>query len=177
MKIINAQEQYVKAKNEIAIFLGGSCGSKNWRNDVIKFLKQIEKDKVLALSSMVLINPFIKNWNPTDEDLEKQIKWEAEMIDQSDIYSCYLDSSSEAAISLFELGRSLYQFKDKYANWNLAYRIIVSAHPEYARLKDLDFELKAITKNWKSPINGVLNEKNVTMHASKVLESYIKLSK
>ena len=180
MKILNPKDtlEYKKADNEILVFLGGSCSDKsNWRNSVIRFLEKIESDKMFSLDNLVIVNPFIRNWEPTEEDLQKQIEWESAMIEQSDVYSCYLDTSSEAAVSLFELGRSLYQFKSKFSNNRLNYRIIVSAHPDYARVNDVKFELIAATKNWKTPITEINVEKNTSAHASKILESFIKLAK
>jgi hypothetical protein len=127
---------------------------------------------------MVIVNPYLKDWPTEEEEVKKQIEWESSMIDQSDIFSCYLDSSdSDSPMSLFELGRCLYQFKSKFAGMKLNYRILVSAHPDYKLMKNLEFELAAATKNWKAPISNITAEKNVSMHASKILESYIKLSK
>lgn len=179
MKVITPSEGiYKKAENEILVFLGGSCTDKNnWRTRVAKFLEKIEEDKVLSLDNLVLVNPFISKWNPNEEDLQKQIEWESAMIDQSDIYSCYLDNSSEAPITLFELGKALHLFKSKFANNRLNYRIITSAHPEYAKLNDIKFELAASTKDWKTPISEINIEKNISAHASKILESYMKFSK
>ena len=180
MKIINPKDnlEYKKSENEILVFLGGTCNDKNnWRNGVVKFLEKIEADKMFSLDNLVIVNPFISKWTPADEELQKQIEWESSMLDQADIYACYLDSSSESPISLFELGRAIYQFKSKYSNNRLNYRIIVTAHPDYKRLPDLKYELIATSKNWKMPLTDINTEKNMSAHASKILESFIKLSK
>ena len=180
MKILTPKDtpEYRKTDNEVMVFLGGSCTDKNnWRNSVIKFLEKIEADKMFSLENLTLVNPFISRWNPDDEELQKEIEWESMMLDQCDIYTCYLDASSDAPISLFELGRALYQFKSKFSNGRLNYRIVVSAHPDYKRLNDLKFELAATTKSWKTPITEINTEKNMSAHTSKIFESFIKLSK
>ena len=180
MKILNSKDnlEYKKADNEVLVFLGGSCNDKNnWRNSVIRFLEKIESEKMFSLDNLVIANPFISKWNPSEEEFQKQVEWESMMIDQSDIYACYLDSSSDAPISLFELGRALYQYKGKFSGNRLNYRVIVTVHPDYKKLSDIKYELMAATNNWKNPISDINVEKNISAHASKILESYIKLSK
>ena len=61
MKIVKALENYSKNENDTVIFLAGSCSgtNKNWRNEVIKFLENIENDKTLSLDNLVIIDDSI----------------------------------------------------------------------------------------------------------------------
>lgn len=179
MKTITPKDgSYKKSEDEVLVFLAGTCtDKKNWRAGVEKFLEKIEEEKVLSLDNLVIVNPFISKWNPTDEELQKQIEWEADMIEQSDIFACYFDASSETPVSMFELGKAMFLFKAKYANNRMNYRVLVSAHPEYPKLDDLKYELSASTKGWKTPITEVIEDKNVSGLASKILEAYMKFSK
>ncbi len=180
MRIISPldNKDYKKADNEVMVFLGGSCDDKkDWRKSVISFLESIEKEKFIKLDNLVIVNPFIKKWNPNEDELKAEIEWESSMIDQSDIYSCYLYKGSDTPITMFELGKSMYLYKSKYANSKMNHRIIVTAHPDYEKTDDLKYELAASTKNWKCDPVALTVEKNVAAHASKILEAYLKFSK
>ncbi len=183
MKIINPLENYTKDENDVVCFLGGAFSSSNkWRNDVILFLENIEKDKTLSLDKLVIINPFRKDWNtknPSDEDLNNEIKWEIKMQNDSDIFVSYFDKNDKdnLPLSLFELGNNMINIKVKFGNNKINYRILPYAHPDYQFFNDLKFQLEALTERWKTPITLESTEKNITSLASKILESYVKVSK
>lgn len=56
--------------------------------------------------NITIFNPRRENWNEntTQEDLEKQIKWEQEKLDEADLIIMYLAENSKSPISLLELG-------------------------------------------------------------------------
>lgn len=181
MKVIKPLDNYIKNENDTVIFLAGSCGgtNKNWRNDVIKFLENIENDKTLSLENLIIVDPFRKDWPKTDEGLKEQIDWEASMIEQSDIFTCYFDrnKNSVSPLSLFETGKCLMNIKSKFPSNKIHYRLILSAHPDYELFDLLKYQLEYSTKNWKNQISLISTEKNIMLHASRILEAYIKISK
>ena len=179
MKIVTPKDvAFEKDESEIVVFLGGSCSDKkNWRNSVVKFLEKIEEDKVLSLDKLTLVNPFISKWSPDVDELQKQIAWESSMIEKSDIYSCYLDEDATNCISMFELGKALFMYKNKFTEYNMNYRFIVSAHPNFKFKTDLYYELLSSTEKWKCPVTSINIDKSLSSHASKILEAYIKFAK
>jgi hypothetical protein len=181
MKIIKALENYSKNENDTVIFLAGSCSgtNKNWRNEVIKFLENIENDKTLSLDNLVIIDPFRKDWPKTEDGIKEQVDWENSMAEQCDIFSCYFDKNknSVSPISLYETGKYLMLIKSKFSNVKLNYRLILSAHPDYDLFNIVSYQIAHATKNWKTHIELVSTEKNIMVHASRILEAYIKISK
>lgn len=82
------------------VFLAGTIDngdSTNWQEELIELCKH--KD-------IIFFNPRRKDWKeePSKEELEYQIKWEQDHLDQADkIVMCLLDNS-KPPISLLELG-------------------------------------------------------------------------
>lgn len=56
------------------VFLGGTCGKNNWRDDVITFLVAYNIDRD------VLFNPVVPNWTPAFQEQEDAAKREASHI-------------------------------------------------------------------------------------------------
>ena len=67
--------------------------------------------------------------------------------------------------------------KSKFSNVKLNYRLILSAHPDYDLFNIVSYQIANATKNWKTHIELVSTEKNIMVHASRILEAYIKISK
>jgi len=105
MIIITPDEIINKGANSIntkSVFLAGTIdngNSEDWQATVIRELNN------LGLSVEVY-NPRRKNWNPnpTKKDLEYQIKWEQEHLDNSTVIAMVLADNSKSPISLLELG-------------------------------------------------------------------------
>ena len=182
MKIIRPLDSYKKNENDVICFLAGPCPSGNkWRNDVISFLENIEKDKTLKLDNLVIVDPFRKDWPKDEAGLNEQVKWEVSMINDSDIFAAYFGPSKDEKdtfpMTLMELGRVFSNFKMIFANKKLNYRILACAHPDYTLFSHVKFEIESITEKWKTPITLESTNKNINTLASKILESYIKISK
>lgn len=182
MKIIKPLDNYSKSETDVVCFLAGACPSNNkWRNEVIAFLENIENNKTLNLENLVIVDPFRKDWPSTDEGLNEQVKWEVNMLNNSDILTCYFDRSKDSKdvfpMTLFEIGRNMMNFKIKFGNNKINHRIIAYAHPDYALFNHLKFQLEALTEKWKDSITLESTNKNVSTIASKILESYVKISK
>lgn len=96
------------------VFLAGTIDngdSFNWQEDIINRCKDLD---------VTFYNPRKKQW--TDNQLEYQIKWEQEYLDNSDIIIMCLLDDSKSPISLLELGL--------YAQSG---RLIVFCNPEFYR--------------------------------------------
>lgn len=182
MRIIKPLENYEKAENDVVCFLAGPCPAGNkWRNDIISFLENIEKDKTLKLENLVIIDPYRKDWPDTDEGLQEQVKWEAMMTNNSDIFVAYFgqskDNKDTFPMTLFEIGRNMMNIKEKFGNNKINHRIIAFAHPDYSLYSHLKFEIESLTEKWKTPITLENTNKSIMSVASKILESYIKVAK
>ena len=83
-----------------SIFLAGTIDN----GDTVDWQKKlIEKFKDIDLK---IYNPRCKYWNKnaTKEDLEYQIKWEQDKLDDADLIIMVLSDNSKSPISLLELG-------------------------------------------------------------------------
>ena len=101
MVIITPETENQESKNK-SVFLAGTIDngeSLNWQDNVIIELIN------LGVSCEVF-NPRREHWNPnpSKEEMEKQIKWEQEHLDKSDIIAMVLLDESKSPISLLELG-------------------------------------------------------------------------
>ena len=81
------------------VFLAGTIDngdSTNWQKEVIDKLDE----------DLVIFNPRRDNWkkDATQQDLEEQIKWEQEHLEEADLIIMYLADNSKSPISLLELG-------------------------------------------------------------------------
>lgn len=182
MKIIHPTDIQQKSENQIYCFLAGSCSSNNrWRNEIIKFLQGIEEDNIVSLDNLVIVDPFRKDWPTTDEGLQEQIAWECQMLLQSDIVVTYFDKSKDEKdvfpMTLFELGKSIIYIKEKFGINKLKYRLLTYAHPDYKLFNHLQYQIESLTKNWKIPLTLETTNKDLMVLGSKILESYIKISK
>lgn len=184
MKILNPLDIPMKKDNEVYCFLAGSCSSKNkWRIDIIKFLQGIEEQNVLPLDNLVIIDPFRKDWSSLDdgEKLIEQIKWECKLLSDSDIIVTYFDKSKDEKnifpMTLFELGKSIISLKEKFGINKLKYRLLAYAHPEYALFDNIKCQIESLTESWKVKLTLENTNKDLMQLASKILESYVKISK
>jgi len=89
-----------ETENCKSIFLAGTIDngdSVNWQKKLIEKFKDID---------IKIYNPRRKNWNKDciKEDLEYQIKWEQNKLDDADLIVMVLSDNSKSPISLLELG-------------------------------------------------------------------------
>lgn len=88
----------------LKIFLGGSIdmgNTENWQNNIEKELEQY---------NVVLLNPrrndWNKDWKPvsSDTNFRKQVLWELNALEASDIIIMYFAPGSQSPVSLLEYG-------------------------------------------------------------------------
>ena len=118
--IVYAPRHLSKLLGTHSIFLGGSItGAIDWQEKVAPQLED---------RNFTVYNPRRKNYDVGNIEMEKeQIRWEKYFLDYCDFLFFYFSKETVAPITLFEYG--CYIKSDK--------KIIVYAHPEYPRLRDL----------------------------------------
>ena len=126
IKVVTPEKTYFPHKGDedwfndeyaIKVFLAGTIDngkSIDWQyslisNILIYNLKENDDtdfDEDFSLKDLIIYNPRVTNWNPnpTNEDIEKQILWEQEHLEDSDIIIMNILPDSKSPISLLELG-------------------------------------------------------------------------
>lgn len=63
-------------------------------------------DADFSFGDLIIYNPRREHWNEnaSEEDVEQQIRWEQEHLDDADLIIMYLQENSKSPISLLELG-------------------------------------------------------------------------
>lgn len=105
MKIITPETFKIKSKTEDnkSVFLAGTIDngkSLNWQDKTIIELIN------LGIKNINIYNPRREHWNPnpSKEDMDYQIKWEQEHLDNADLIVMVLLDDSKSPISLLEMG-------------------------------------------------------------------------
>lgn len=80
-------------------------------------------------------------------------------------------------MTMFELGKSLINIKEKFGISKLKYRLLVYAHPDYILFNHIKYQIESLTENWKVPMTLENTNKDLMLLGSKILESYVKISK
>ncbi len=137
MKVITAPEYYSPKNNEVCVFLaGGITDCDDWQQEVIYYLKLISEDKT---DRLVIFNPRRNKWpkNGDSEEIRRQIHWEVDYINMSNIFSMYFTNTekSDQPICFYELAKYL----------NKAYKII-SYQEGFKRALDIDIQIEEILR-------------------------------
>lgn len=119
----------------ISVFLaGGITGCPNWQKEVIKNLEA---------EDISVYNPRQEHFNVTDKSASyKQIVWEYERLEKSDIFSMYFcGGSSIQPICMYELGRNIVRMQNRFpSDWEN--RIVVSVEDGYQRAQDVIIQVE-----------------------------------
>lgn len=103
----------LKLHDKFKVFLAGTIDngeSDNWQGELIWQMKYRHHgpnpDADESIGDIVVFNPRRSDWksDATVEDVENQIKWEQEHLDNADLIIMYLADGSKSPISLLELG-------------------------------------------------------------------------
>jgi len=108
-------EYWFKDENAIKIFLAGTIDdgkSTDWQYSLISRLTVYKDDgcndleEDLSLGDLIIYSPRRENWdsNSNNEEIDKQIIWEQEHLDDADIIIMNILPDSKSPISLLELG-------------------------------------------------------------------------
>lgn len=94
----------------ISIFLAGSIEmgkAEMWQDDVIEFIKTVHDANIEEIH---VYNPRRDNWDNSwkqsidEPEFRKQVEWELDLIQRSEIVVFYLQPGTNSPISLMELG-------------------------------------------------------------------------
>ena len=185
MKVITAVEEYKRQAGDITCFLaGGITNCDLWQDEVIDHLKEILKDE--DTDDFIVFNPRRKNFPiGVPGESERQITWEFNRLQESDIFSMYFcNSNSDQPICMYELGRNLYKKLDNWTHNMLltpANRIVISIEEGYNRQNDVIIQTKlayseVIDKDLsidELPISVIKDHKKCTRnHAIKIADRY-----
>jgi len=90
--------------DDFKVFLAGTIDngdSEDWQEKLIHMMDDELKNRFL-----IAFNPRRKNWdaNAGSDAVEKQIKWEEDRLDESDLIVMVIKEGSKSPISLLELG-------------------------------------------------------------------------
>lgn len=134
-----------------SVFLAGTIDngdSLNWQDKVIIELIN------LGVSCEVY-NPRREHWNlnPTKEELEKQIEWEQDHLDKSDVIVMVLLDDSKSPISLLELG--LYAKENK---------LIVFCTPNFYRFDNVRMTCKKYNIELVQDLNPLIIANKIIAH-------------
>ena len=96
-------------ENSFKVFFAGTIDNGNsddWQNDL--YFNLIAKDLCVTSEKLdiTIFNPRRNEWKPdtSNNELNKQIKWEQEKLDEADLIVMVLKDNSKSPISLLELG-------------------------------------------------------------------------
>jgi len=118
------------ASSRSCLFLAGGCGGcPPWQEELGTALA--------ALQTYNVLNPRRSDWPSARPEIEDQIRWEHEGLKASEIIVFWFPKETLCPITLFELGRWSYGQGKK---------IVVGAHPGYARRQDLEIQLQILDK-------------------------------
>ena len=104
LQVITSPEALPASHAKLRVFLGGSIdmgSAPNWQRTVIDALKGEE---------IVILNPRRADWNPawkpeaSDLNFRRQVEWELDALESSDIVIIYFAPGSQSPVSLLEMG-------------------------------------------------------------------------
>lgn len=113
----NGDQYWFQENTAIKVFLAGTIDngdSENWQDMLIENLlfynmdeyDDRDLDEDFSLGDLIIYNPRRENWdkNSNQEEIEKQIVWEQEHLEDADIIIMNILPNSKSPISLLELG-------------------------------------------------------------------------
>ena len=104
-QLIKPDSENQTGEHGITIFLAGSIemgSASDW---------QVQVQEAIKESSVTVFNPRRNDWNPAWEQTKKnphfvkQVNWELDRLQESDIIFMFLEPGTKSPISLYELGR------------------------------------------------------------------------
>jgi len=159
-------EMYEKDKHyfddTFKIFLAGTIDngeSEDWQYDVFLHLAMYTEvfndNSINNFKNFTVFSPRRKNWkaDATQEDIEEQIKWEQEKLDEADLIVMVLQDNSKSPISLLELG--LY---------GPAGKLICFCTPNFYRYTNV----KLTCEKWGIPLIEQLNPADIAAEVNRI---------
>lgn len=141
MRIIVAPESYTLSSDEVSCFLaGGITGCAVWQEEVIEQLKRLEEIDE-DLNRLVIFNPRRSEWPTDTNEIQKQIQWEHDSLEASDIFSMYfVNSESVQPICLYELGKHTELWRLIYGELATSF-MTIGIEDGYKRALDVEMQM------------------------------------
>lgn len=162
--VVTAPESIYSYEDDyIKVFLaGGISGCPDWQSEVIKRLKcEFIGGWEFGDPGIVIYNPRRENFDVNDiSETDKQIEWEFNAINRSDIFSMYFCKDTLQPICMYELGRAVERFKHNKG-------LIISIESGYARTDDVLIQTELALGNSIAKPNVILLE-----HAHYIYKAY-----
>jgi len=126
--LYTAPDRSYRDNKRLNLFMAGGCGGcPEWQKEL--------GEKLAKLNKVNILNPMRKVWPSERPEIEDQILWEHEGLKESKVMLFWFPQETLCPITLFELGRWSY---------GQGKRIVVGAHPKYARRQDLEIQLQML---------------------------------
>ena len=102
----------IDGMKSVRLFLAGSIEmgkAIEWQKEIVSYLKRA-KFKNKKINEIIVCNPRRDNWDSSwkqeakNPEFSKQVEWELENIEDSDIVAFFLQPGTSSPISLLELG-------------------------------------------------------------------------
>lgn len=155
MKYIQAPNLYEKQRGEIAVFLAGGCGNRDWATTTIEYLQQQH------LNHMVLYDPYNTNITNTMEQVQWEYNYLNNYINDLFIFSIYFDQYTYQPVSMYELGRALAfcngvsvpLIRPDGKTYNVpiyeGFPTVITCHPNAPKLEDIQAQCHMINVECK----------------------------
>lgn len=169
VNVVTAPEHRYFPKKALKVFLaGGICKCIQWQDMVIdRFGDEIQIDNS-TYNELYLLNPRRTDWIEEPGAAERQIEWEFDMIERSDVFTMYFaGGESDQPICMYELGRNLLRMRYEYpTTWKE--RIVITCNKDYKRLNDILTQVRLATDGLVkvNVIEG--DERSVLVHIDEI---------
>lgn len=169
VNVVTAPEHRYFPKKALKVFLaGGICKCIQWQDMVIdRFGDEIQIDNS-TYNELYLLNPRRTDWIEEPGAAERQIEWEFDMIERSDVFTMYFaGGESDQPICMYELGRNLLRMRYEYpTTWKE--RIVITCNKDYKRLNDVLTQVRLATDGLVkvNVIEG--DERSVLVHIDEI---------
>lgn len=176
VNVVTAPEHRYFPKKSLKVFLaGGICNCVDWQKKVIEEFKKDEDQIIIRNNSswdeLYLLNPRRVDWIEEPGASERQIEWEFDMLERSDVFTMYFaGGESLQPICMYELGRNILKMRYEYPlTWKD--RIIITCDKNYKRLNDVLVQTRLATDGIIK-VNVVEGEEeSINEHVEKIKET------
>ena len=172
--VVTAPEHRYFHPSTMKIFLaGGIQKCIKWQEMIIKDFQDVENIELTPdyKNGLYLLNPRRADWIEEPGAAERQIEWEFDMLERSDVFTMYFaGGESLQPICMYELGRNILKMRYEYPlTW--MNRIIITCDKNYKRLNDVLVQTRLATDGIIK-VNVVEGEEeSINKHTEKIKET------
>lgn len=171
MKLITSPVNNEITNNSIKLYLDGEHkDSWNWQGAVLSRMSMLNYDS--RMPNLIIYNPRREKAVRNRQEGISQIEWEYSKQEMSDIYSLYFCADLVQAYSLYDLGRNLVRFRDKFIDEVWSKRLIITMEEGYP-YKD---EVILLTK-LATGLSDLVQIGDISTHVESILSAYNTINK